>query len=393
MSSRLATLADLEVDGRTVLLRVDYNVPLQHGEIADDTRVTATLPTIARLRDAGARLVLCSHLGRPKGPTPDLSLLPVAARLAELLDTDVVFAHDVVGFEVVQLRKDLPPRGVMMVENLRFHPGEQAGDAEFARQLAELGDAYVCDAFGAMHRPDASITGVPALLPSAAGLLVEKEVEALSRLTGKQPERPFAAVLGGAKVADKIGVVESLARRVDHLFVGGAMAYTFLKAQGLPVGRSRVEEDKLDFAEKLLERCHARGVKLHLPIDHVVAESFSETATPRTVATIPDDAMGLDIGPATVRDWSELIERSRTVFWNGPLGVFEWDSFSGGTRGIAEALAATSGYTVVGGGESAAAVARFGLADRIDHVSTGGGASLEFVEKGDLPGIAALRRK
>jgi len=389
------TLDDLTIDGHRVLVRVDFNVPLDGETVTDDTRIRGALPTIRELRERGARVVLASHLGRPKGKaTPALSLLPAAARLAELLECDVVFSHDTVGDDVVQLAKELPAGGVMVVENLRFHAGEKANDGDFARQLAALGELYVDDAFGAMHREHASITGVPALLPHrAAGRLVQREVEALGALlaTDNRLERaPFAAILGGAKVSDKIGVIESLSRRVDHLFVGGAMAYTFLAAQEQPVGSSRVEHDKLELANDLLARCSRRGVKVHLPVDHIVAEEFSADAPPATVTSIDDGWMGLDIGPQTLAAWAEVLGRCQTILWNGPMGVFEWDSFAGGTRGVAEAMAASDGFTVVGGGDSAAAVAKFGLSDRMTHVSTGGGASLEFLEHGDLPGLRAL---
>lgn len=393
MATRIASLDDLDLQGSTVLCRVDFNVPLEGEQVTDDLRIRAALPTIAHLREAGARVVLCSHLGRPKGqPQPDLSLLPVAQRLAELLDAEVLFAHDTVGDEVESLRDDLPADGIMVIENLRFHPGEKSNDPEFARQLARLGDAFVCDAFGAMHRSHASVVGVPALKPSAAGLLVHSEVEALDELQ-QRSHRPYAVIMGGAKVSDKIGVIEALSRKADHLFVGGAMAYTFLKAKGLEIGDSRVEADKIDLATDLMETLHAHGVSLHLPSDHVVADEFAADAEPDTVTDIPEGKLALDIGPETVRAWSKTLEGCRTVFWNGPLGVSEWDSFAGGTRGIAEAVAACEGYTVVGGGDSAAAVARFGLADRFDHVSTGGGAALTYIEKGDLPGLAALRRR
>lgn len=390
--SKIPTLADLDVSGKTVLLRVDFNVPMQGEKVTDDTRIRGALPTIQNLRERGAKLVLCSHLGRPKGRQPDASLLPAAERLAELLGTDVLFAHDTVGDEVVALAKDLPDRGVMMVENLRFDPREQAGDTEFARQLAALADVYVDDAFGAMHRGDASIVGVVQFLPSGVGLLVQKEIEALGHLITR-PERPFGAILGGAKVSDKIGVIEALSKKVDHLFIGGAMAYTFLAAQGIPVGKSRVETDKLDLAKSLIAQIAEKGVKLHLPVDHIVAADFNANAAPITVTEIPADKLGLDIGPQTVRQWSDVMAKCKTLFWNGPAGVFEWDAFAGGTRGIAEAMATSGAFTVVGGGDSAAAIAKFGFADRVSHVSTGGGASLEYVEQGDLVGLAALRKK
>lgn len=393
MSSRIPTLADLDVQDKIVLVRVDFNVPMDGTTVTDDTRIRGALPTIRHLREHGARLVLASHLGRPKGPDPAQSLLPAAARLAELLADDVVFSHDIVGDEVADLARELPPRGVMVLENLRFDPGEGSGSPDFARALAKLGDCFVNDAFGTMHREDASIAGVPKHLPSAVGLLVQREVEMLGALlSGDRAAGSVAAILGGAKVSDKIGVIDALSKRVDHLFIGGAMAYTFLAAQGVPVGASRIEADKVELAQRLLTRCANRGVKVHLPTDHVVATEFSETATPTIVSRIEDGQMGLDVGPDTVRAWSETLARCATVFWNGPLGVFEWESFSGGTRAIAEALAASSATTVVGGGDSAAAVARFGLEDKFTWISTGGGASLEYLENGDLPGLAALRR-
>ncbi len=393
MAGHLPTLADLEVRGKTVLLRVDFNVPMNGEQISDDTRIRGAMPTIQKLREGGAKLVICSHLGRPKsGRAPEFSLLPAAERLAEILGEEVVFSHDTVGDEVVALARELPQNGVMVLENLRFDPREQAGDEGFARQLAAVADVFVNDAFGAMHRSDASITGVVAFLPSAVGLLVQAEVEALGQLINR-PERPFGAILGGAKVSDKIGVIESLVKKVDHLFIGGAMSYTFLAAQGIAVGRSKVETDKVEFAKELIARMVEKGVTLHLPIDHVTAAEFAENAEPHTVTEIPDSAMGLDIGPATVKAWGETFAKCKTLFWNGPLGVFEWDAFSGGTRGVAEAFASSGAYTVVGGGDSAAAAAQFGVADRVNHVSTGGGASLEYLENRDLVGLAALRRR
>ncbi len=391
------TIDHLDVADRRVLVRVDFNVPLDGETVTDDTRIRAALPTLRELLERGGKLVLCSHLGRPKGKGFEqaYSTLPAAARLAELLEVEVVFGHSVVGDDVTELSRELGPAGVMMIENLRFNAGEKDNDPEFARGLAALGDVYVDDAFGAMHRPDASIVGVAELLPGAVGRLVQREVEALGVLlsTENRHERaPFAAILGGAKVSDKIGVIEALTKRIDHLFVGGAMAYTFLAATGVPVGASRVEQDKLDLARQLLQKCQARGVKVHLPIDHVVADRFEEGATPEVVDAIPDGKMGLDIGPGTLRAWGGVLRTCRTIFWNGPMGVFEWDAFAGGTRGLAEALAASDAHTIVGGGDSAAALAKFGLADRVDHVSTGGGASLELLEHGDLPGLAALRK-
>jgi 3-phosphoglycerate kinase len=398
MAGRIDTIADLKLDGRTVLCRVDFNVPLKNGAVADDTRIRAALPTIAALRDGGAKVVLASHLGRPDGErNPDFSLLPVAERLAALLDGEVVFSHDTVGDEVAQLVKEQPPRAVILLENLRYDPREEAGDAGFARQLAALGDVFVNDAFGAMHRAHASITGVPQYLPSAVGLLVSKELEALEPLVDPDAgldRKPFAAILGGAKVSDQIGVIEALSKRVDHLFVGGAMAYTFLAAQGVATGASRVEKDKLDLAEKLLAKCTARGVRVHLPVDHVVATAFAEDSPTSVVTEIPEGSLGIDIGPATLAAWVPLLERCNTVLWNGPMGVFEWESAAAGTRGIALTLARMKhALTVVGGGDSAAAAVKFGVQDEVSHVSTGGGASLEFLEHGDLVGVAALRKK
>jgi phosphoglycerate kinase len=389
----LPTLETLDLNNRRVFLRVDFNVPMEGGQITDDNRIRAALPTINALRSKGCKLVIASHLGRPKGADPTLSLEPAAARLAELLNCDVLFAHDIVGDDVELLSKELTPGGVMMLENLRFHPGEKGGDDAFAMQLARLGEIYVNDAFGAMHRAETSIAAVVAHFDTAGiGLLVEKELEALSRcLSGAA--RPYVAILGGAKVSDKIAVIESLAHRVDHLLIGGAMAYTFLKAQGASVGSSRVEADKLVLAQRLLERCAERGVTVHLPSDHVVNVSFESEAPPRTVETIEEGDMGLDIGPATVVRYAEVIASAKTLFWNGPMGVFERDVYAAGTRGVAEACAACGGYTVVGGGDSAAAADKFGLADKFTHVSTGGGASLEFIEGKELPGIKAIRAK
>jgi phosphoglycerate kinase len=390
---KLKTLESMRLDDATVLCRVDFNVPLDGDTIRDDTRIRAALPTIRALREGGARVVLMSHLGRPGGQrVPQLSLLPAAARLSELLEAEVVFAHDTVGDGVAELVRELPEGGVLVLENLRFDAREKSGDDAFGRQLAALGTCFVNDAFGALHRAHASITGAAAHLPSAAGLLVQAEVEALGKLVAK-PDRPFGAILGGAKVSDKMGVIDALSTKVDHLFIGGAMAYTFLSSRGEEVGASRVEADKLDLAAELLAMCEERGVTVHLPVDHVVADRFAADAEPSTHETIPDGTMGLDIGPKTVETWSAVMGTCRTLFWNGPLGVFEWDAFSGGTRSIAEALAASEAWTVVGGGDSAAAVATFGLADRMDHVSTGGGASLEFLENGDLIGLQPLTRK
>ncbi|MEO0601843.1 MAG: phosphoglycerate kinase [Myxococcota bacterium] len=391
----LPVLEDADVAGKRVFCRVDFNVPLDGTTVTDDTRIRAALPTIEFLREKGARLVLASHLGRPKGKVdPALSLMPAASRLRELIDNDVVFAHETTGDHSAQLAKELPEGGVLVLENLRFDPREKQNDRDFARALAATGELFVNDAFGAMHRAHASISGVAALLPAYAGLLVQREVEQLSILIDpahRTSRAPFGAILGGAKVSDKIDVIDALSKQIDHLFVGGAMAYTFLAATDVAVGKSRVEADKLDLARELLAKCASRNVKVHLPVDHVVSTEFAAEAAASVVTDIAEDAMGLDIGPQTLKAWSEALSSCRTIFWNGPMGVFEWESFAGGTRGIAQFLAGAEARTVVGGGDSAAAVAKFDLADRMDHVSTGGGASLEFLEQGDLVGLQALR--
>jgi phosphoglycerate kinase len=388
------TLDQLDLSGRTVLVRVDFNVPLDGEVVADDTRIRMALPTLREILATADKVVLMSHLGRPKdAPEPRYSLIPAAARLAELLPGEVLFLHDTIGDEAQRLVKDAPKGSVILLENLRFFPGEKKNDASFAGALASLGDAYIDDAFGTMHRGEASILGVPRLIElNGVGRLVQREVEALGRLLGAT-ERPYGAVVGGAKVSDKIDVLDRLAQRVDHLFIGGAMAYTFLAAQGLATGTSRVETESIDTARRLLAACAERGCRVHLPTDHVVAANFAEDAAPSVVTTIPEGMMGLDIGPATIAAWTTLIAGCRTLFWNGPLGVFEWASFANGTRAIAEAFAKAPGFTVIGGGDSAAAAAKFGVQEQIDHVSTGGGASLEFLRDGDLIGLTPLRKK
>jgi len=394
-ATKIPALGDLEVAGRRVLVRVDLNVPLKDGRVADDLRLEESVPTIRRLRDAGARVILMSHLGRPKGEVAeDLRLAPVAARLAELLGSPVATATDVVGPDAQRRAASLADGEVLLLENLRFEPGEEANDDGFADALAALGEAYVDDAFGAAHRAHASVVGVPARLPdSAAGLLLEREISVLSRLLD-DPPRPFVAVLGGAKVSDKLGVIDNLLGRVDALLIGGAMCFTFLAAQGRDVGASRVETDRVDSVRDLLARAKAEGIAVVLPTDVVVARAFEADAEHETVPAdaIPAGAMGLDIGPESVERFSVRLADAGSILWNGPMGVFEWDAFAAGTEGVARAVAANDGFSVVGGGDSAAAIRKLGLAEQVSHVSTGGGAALEFLEGVDLPGVAALRR-
>jgi phosphoglycerate kinase len=374
--------------GTRVLLRADFNVPLRDGVIEDELRIVAALPTITWLREHRASIVLCSHLGRPKGTVdPQYSLAPVAARLGELLETKVELSPEVAGFGSNEIAESLAPGEVMMLENLRFDPGEESCDPAFATNLAALADAYVDDAFGAAHRAHASIVGPPRILPSAAGRLLAAEVDALGRLLN-DPRRPFVALLGGAKVSDKLGVIDALLERCDVLLIGGAMAFTFLRAQGHEVGDSLVEEDRVEHCAELL-----RSGRIRVPSDIVVAQEMTEDADVRHVAAsgIPAGWKGFDIGPETAGAYADELLAAATVLWNGPMGVFELAPFAAGTRSVAEAVAECRGYTVVGGGDSAAAVRQMGLDDGIDHVSTGGGASLELIELGDLPGLQALR--
>ena len=374
---------------RRVLLRADFNVPVRDGNITDDLRIVSALPTIQWLRDRGAAVVICSHFGRPKGePDPQYSLAPVAKRLGELLDVEVPLAPEVVGFAAADMQVSLTPGDVMMLENLRFHPGETANDPAFSVSLCEPVDVYVNDAFGACHRAHASIVGPPRVLPSAAGRLLEREVEVLSGMLDA-PKHPFVALLGGAKVSDKLGVIDALLERCDTILVGGAMAFTFFRALGHSVGDSLVELDHVDDCRRLL----ATG-RVQIPVDVVIAQEMSETAITRIVGAsgIPDGWKGLDIGPESAAIFSDAIAEARMVLWNGPMGVFEMAPFASGTQAVAHAVAECHGFTIVGGGDSAAAVRQFGLAAEIDHVSTGGGASLELIEQGDLAGLAALRK-
>ena len=386
----MKTLSDLDLAGKRVLVRVDFNVPLDGTAITDDTRIRAALPTVRAILDAGGRPVLLSHLGRPKGePKPGLSLRPVAEHLDTLLDAPVVFCDATVGDAAARCIRDAAAGSVVVLENTRFLAGETRNDAELSDALAALGDAFVLDAFGAAHRAHASTVGVAERLPSAAGLLLQRETEFLSRVL-EAPERPFVAVVGGAKVSDKLGVLQALAPKVDMLLVGGAMAYTFAAARSESVGDSLVEPERLDDARALLA---SLGDKLILPTDHVVADRFAADADTQTVEQIPDGTMALDIGPDTRSRYAEIVRGARTVIWNGPMGVFELEPFAAGTLAVAEALAGATeqgALTVVGGGDSVAALAASGATDAVTHVSTGGGAMLELMEGKSLPGIAVL---
>lgn len=386
------TVKEIDVRGKRVLVRVDYNVPMEDGRITDDTRIVASLPTLRYLMEQGARIILMSHLGRPKGgPDPAYSLDPVARRLAELLGTPVRKVDDCVGESAEAAASTLEPGEILLLENVRFHPEEEKNGPEFAKALAKLGEVFVNDAFGAAHRAHASTEGVARCLPAVAGLLLARELEVLGGAL-ESPERPFVAILGGAKVSDKIGVIENLLSKVDTLVIGGGMAYTFLKAQGLEIGRSLLDAARIEFAKELMARAKTQGVRLVLPVDVVVADAFSPDANRQIVpvTAIPADWEGMDIGPKTRELIAEAVRGAKTVIWNGPMGVFEMPAFAEGTRSVAEAVAASGAFSIIGGGDSAAAVEQAGLADKMSHVSTGGGASLEFLEGKELPGVAAL---
>ena len=391
-------LSDLDLEGRRALVRVDFNVPQDpDGHITDDTRIRAALPTIRALIDGGASVVLMSHLGRPKGVTPALTLRPVAEHLARLLDVPVAFAPDCVDDKALDVTQSLQPGEIALLENLRFHPEEEAGDEFFAGQLAENGDLYINDAFGTAHRAHASTAVIARFFPEdkAFGLLMAAEIEALDRVLAR-PERPLTALIGGAKVSSKLAIIEHLIGTVDRLIIGGGMAYTFIQAQGGTTGTSLVEPELVPKAREILARAAAAGTQLMLPHDTLAAEAFAADAPAQLVATaaIPDEWMGLDIGPETQQAFAEAILSSRTVLWNGPMGVFEWERFAGGTRAVAEALAeatAAGTFTLVGGGDSLAALAATGLSDRVSYISTGGGAMLEYLEGQVLPGIAAIQ--
>jgi phosphoglycerate kinase len=394
------SIRDLDLDGQRVFIRVDFNVPLKGGKIGDDTRIRASLPTIRYALEHGATVVLASHLGRPKGkPNPEMSLRPIADRLADLVGNPVLFATDCVGAEaggaVAEARGPGGSR-IVLLENLRFHPEEEKNDPAFAKALAALADRYVDDAFGAAHRAHASVEGITHhVTRPAAGLLMEQELTYLGHAL-ESPERPFVVILGGAKVSDKIEVIQNMLGRVDRLLIGGAMAYTFFKARGLPIGTSLVEDDKMPEARQIEQKAAERTVRLELPVDHVVTDRIEAGSTNEVLpidSTLIGERMGVDIGPATVTRYEAAIADAKTVVWNGPMGVFEIEAFAAGTNAVARAVAAVAGTTIIGGGDSIAAVKKAGVADRITHISTGGGASLEFLGGRTLPGVAALADK
>ena len=392
----MKSVEDLNVKGRLVFLRVDFNVPFtETGTIRDDTRIRKSLPTITNLLGRGAKLVIASHLGRPKGKKdPKLSLAPAAARLAELVPNKIAMAPDVIGEEVDRLKKGLGEGEALVLENVRFYKEEEANDPAFSQELARGVDVFVNDAFGSSHRAHASVVGIAAFVPEkAGGFLMKKEADFLRKAVDS-PERPYVAILGGAKVSDKIEIIESLLSKADAVLVGGAMAYTFLKAQGLGVGRSLVEDDQKDTALDVVRKAAEKKVDFRLPLDHVLATAIDAPAAAATVSTFPfpESLMGVDIGPATIEAYGKLIASARTIFWNGPLGVFENEAFAAGTVKVAEAVAASPAISIVGGGDSIAAVKKAGVKDKISHISTGGGASLEFIAYGTLPGLEALEK-
>ena len=386
------TVEDIEVSGKKVLVRCDFNVPFTNGVISDDKRIVSSLPTIEYLLKNGAAVILCSHLGRPKnGPEEKFSMKPVAAKLSELLGIEVILAADVVGEDAVAKAAALKSGEVLLLENVRFEKGETKNDPELSAKFAALADIFVNDAFGTAHRAHCSTAGVAEHLPAVSGYLIKKELDVMGKaLTA--PERPFAAILGGAKVSDKIGVIESLIDKADIIIIGGGMAYTFFAAMGRGVGTSICEQEKIEVAKGLIEKAKAKGVELLLPVDNVVTHEFAADAESFVVASdaIPADCMGMDIGPATAELFAAAIKRAKTVIWNGPMGVFEMPRFSNGTKAVAQAMADTDAVTIVGGGDSAAAAAQLGFEDKLTHISTGGGASLEFLEGLELPGIACL---
>lgn len=397
MNYNKKSVLDAAVSGKKVLLRCDFNVPQnkETGEISSDKRIKAALPTIKYLLDNGAAVIACSHLGKPKGEwKPKLSLAPVAEHLSKLLDRPVIFANDIIGEDAKAKAAALKPGEIMLLQNLRYDIREEKNDPEFAKELASLADIYVSDAFGTVHRAHASTAGVAAYLPAYAGLLVLKELSVMGKAL-EEPARPFVAVLGGAKVSDKIGVINNLLSKADTIIIGGGMAYTFIKAMGYEIGKSLLEEDKLDYARSMIEKAKDKNVKLLLPVDTAVGSEFAPDCERKVVkvSEIPADWMGMDIGPETIKLFSDAVKSAATVVWNGPMGVFEFDAFAQGTEAMAKALAESGAVTIVGGGDSAAAVEKLGYADKMTHISTGGGASLEFLEGLELPGVACLMNK
>ena len=389
------SVKDIDVAGKKVLVRCDFNVPLKEGVITNDKRIVAALPTIKYLKENGAKVILCSHLGRPKGEwLPEFSLAPVAKRLSELLECEVRMSKDVIGEDAKNISETLKEGEVALLENVRYYKEETKNAPEFAKELASLAEIFVNDAFGTAHRAHASTAGVADYLPAVCGFLIQKEIDVMGKALDN-PVRPFVAVLGGAKVSDKIGVITNLLEKVDTLIVGGAMAYTFLKAEGHNVGISLCEEDKLELASELLAKAKEKGVSFLLPVDHIAADKFDENAEPVAVdgKDIPEGLMGMDIGAKSVELFKEAVKNAKTVIWNGPMGVFEFKNFAGGTFAVAEAIAETDCVSIIGGGDSVAAVTKLGFADKMTHISTGGGASLEFLEGLELPGIAALNEK
>lgn len=389
------TINDIDVKGKRVFVRVDFNTPMKDGEIADETRIRAAIPTIQQLVDNGAKVILSSHLGRPKGEVKeDLRLTAAGIRLSELMGQPVTKIDEVIGETVEAAVANMKDGDIVLLENVRFLPGEEKNDPELSAAFAKLADIYVNDAFGTAHRAHASTAGVAKYIPAVSGLLMEKELEVLGQKIDN-PERPFTAIIGGAKVKDKIGVIDELLEKVDHLIIGGGLSFTFIKAQGHDIGKSLLEEDKIELAQKFIQKAKDKGVELLMPIDAVVAKEFSNDSETMEVDVdaIPSDWMGLDIGPKTAKKFAEVIEKSKLIVWNGPMGVFEMEKFANGTKVVADAMAKTAGFTVIGGGDSASAVKKLHVADEMDFISTGGGASLELMEGIELPGIAALNDK
>lgn len=386
------TVEDMNLQGKKVFCRVDFNVPLHEGKITDDTRIIAALPTIKYVLEQGAKVILASHLGRPKGKVvEELRLDPVVVRLSELLGKEVIKTDEVIGNEVRTIIDHMQDGDILLLENVRFHPGEEKNDKELAKSFAELADIYVNDAFGVAHRAHASTEGIANYVPAVAGFLMQKELDTLGKAL-ISPERPFTAIIGGAKVKDKINIIDNLLDKVDNLIIGGGLAYTFIKAEGNEIGKSLLENDKIDLAKSFIKKAEEKGVRFLMPIDGVVASEFSEDADTKIVdiTEIPEDWMALDIGPKTIEIYQEVIKDSKLIIWNGPMGVFEMDKFANGTFDVAKAMADTDAFTIIGGGDSASAIKKAGLADKISHISTGGGASLEFMEGKVLPGVNAL---